>query len=167
MQAVETWLDKSEYGDGPWQHEPDRIEWRAHGLPCLMLRNERFGNWCGYVGVPPGHPWHGLNAGEYGDGVDLDVHGGVTFVGRCMQDERPPRERVCHVPQPGESGDVWWFGFDCHHFTDYAPLFAARERRIFGDRTHVFNDGTTYRTAEYVRAEVERLGVQLAGVALA
>jgi hypothetical protein len=80
-------MDKSTWGPGPWQEEPDKVQWQdeASGLPCLIVRNS-FGNWCGYVGVAPGHPWHGkdynglhLTPDDYGP----DVHGGLTFADNC------------------------------------------------------------------------------------
>lgn len=51
-----TW-DKSDWGDGAWQSEPDKVQWRdeATGAPCLALRAEVTGAWCGYVGIPKGH----------------------------------------------------------------------------------------------------------------
>lgn len=58
------WLsaDKSAWGPGPWQSEPDKAQWvdEATGLPCLAVRNSG-GAWCGYVGVLPGHPLHGVD----------------------------------------------------------------------------------------------------------
>lgn len=46
--ATETWIDKTTWGEGPWQHEPDRVDWydEGTGLPCLMIRNA-IGAWCG------------------------------------------------------------------------------------------------------------------------
>ncbi len=54
--------DKSKWGGDQWKGEPDRKEWRdeATGMPCLALRN-MMGAWCGYVGVAPTHPAHGLH----------------------------------------------------------------------------------------------------------
>ena len=54
--------DKGDWGDGPWQGEPDKRQWqdKVTRLPCLMVRGPS-GSWCGYVGVPPGHPAHGLH----------------------------------------------------------------------------------------------------------
>lgn len=50
-------IDKSPWGAGPWDIEPDKMQWRdeATGLPCLIVRNHG-GAWCGYVGVADGHP---------------------------------------------------------------------------------------------------------------
>jgi len=159
---VDTWLDKSSWGDGPWNDEPDRIEWRSGEYVCLMLRNVRHGMWCGYVAVLPGHPWHGV---EFGD-IDADVHGGLTYSGHCMTDERPLRERVCHASHGDD--DLWWVGFDCHHAFDFAPAFVARERdlasrlRARGDEdgARLFEETPwvqTYRHVVYVRDQVGHL----------
>lgn len=65
MQRIEyRTVDKSAWGDGPWQSEPDKIQWQdaATGYPCLIVRNgEVTGALCGYVGVSPNHPAHGLH----------------------------------------------------------------------------------------------------------
>jgi hypothetical protein len=39
MKAIEyLFLDKSEWGAGPWQIEPDKVQWQDNetGLPCLV-----------------------------------------------------------------------------------------------------------------------------------
>ena len=63
-------IDKSLWGDGPWQNEVDRLEWidSATKLPCVIRRSEH-GTLCGYV-----------NAGYYLD-VYVYAHGGITFTG--------------------------------------------------------------------------------------
>ncbi len=52
-------VNKSTWGDGPWQNEPDKVQWTDQDtrLPCLAVRNGRIGNWCGYVGVSNDHPF--------------------------------------------------------------------------------------------------------------
>lgn len=64
MQRIEYHTaDKSTWGEGPWQDEPDKVQWQDEetGYPCLIVRNPHMGFLCGYVGVPPGHPAHGLS----------------------------------------------------------------------------------------------------------
>lgn len=141
-------IDKSTWGDGPWQTEPDRVEWDHAGLPCLALRNH-WGNWCGYAAVPPGHPLHGQ---DY-DSVDVDVHGSLTYADRC---DGP----ICHVPKPGEPDDVWWFGFDCGHCFDVMPAMDARALARHEAPLHFPN--ASYKTLDYVQAETNRLAEQLA-----
>jgi hypothetical protein len=146
------------YGDGPWLTEPDRIEWRTHGYPCLMLRHPDMGHWCGYVGVPPTHPLHGVG---YSDRrLNVMVHGGVNYAQPCLGD-------ACHTPWPGEPTDVWWFGFDCAHGFDRRPGIEQLLRRL-GHRTLPlppglarFMIGEHYRDVEYVTAEVDALAHQL------
>ncbi len=153
--VTDTWIDRTDWPPGPWGDEPDREEWRDEttGYPCLALR-ARWGSWCGYVGVPPGHPLHGVPAGD----VELLAHGGVNFSDRCMEDDRPQHERVCHVPAPGESDDVWWFGFDCNHLSDFAPgdpLVAGPYKLQWPA------EGGVYRDLDYVRVEITLLAGQL------
>lgn len=132
-------VDKSCWPDGPWDAEPDRVEWRHLGFPCLIVRNDMSGALCGYVGVPPGHP--ALNASDEA----FEVHGGVTYGAPCDE-----TGKICHVAQPGEPDEVHWIGFDCAHAGDLCP--GMKELR--------FNDWT-YRDVNYVRAEVERLAEQV------
>lgn len=116
-------IDRTGWGPGAWDAEPDRDEWHdeATGLPCLVVRN-KLGALCGYVGAPPGHPWHRL-PGSSDALEDVDVHGGVTFANSC----HPP---ICHTPAPGEPDDVWWIGFDCAHCGDPSACTTRR-----GDRS--------------------------------
>ena len=137
-------IDKSRWGPGPWQTEPDRVEFVHAGLPCLALRNH-YGAWCGYAAVPPGHPLHGQ---DYND-VDVEAHGGLTYASLCA-------DGICHEPAPGEPADVWWFGFDCGHAWDLMP----------GMRMAITAD-CAYRTLDYVRAEIRSLAEQLVARATA
>jgi hypothetical protein len=104
--------DKREWGEGPWQTEPDRVQWSHAGFACLVIRNHLFGNWCGYVGVPEEHPYFGKSY----DDVPVEVHGGLTYEGLC-------NEHICHAPEPGFPETVWWLGFDCGHAFDLLPGF--------------------------------------------
>jgi hypothetical protein len=99
-------LDKSDWLDGPWRAEPDRLEWVDEGsrLPCLVLRNPETGSLCGYVGVPPGHLAHGMH---YNDLHQVKVHGGLTYNGPAEDD------RVVEG-----YADYWYFGFDTAHYGD-------------------------------------------------
>ncbi len=143
-------FDKSTWGHGPWQTEPDRVEWTHAGLPCLALRSGAMGNWCGYAAVPPGHPLHGTKFSD----VHVDVHGGLTYASACAG-------AICHVPNPGEPDDVWWFGFDCAHCWDILPALDVRMRATgFTGQLHM--PGTSYKTLAYVHGETNRLAAQLA-----
>jgi len=135
---------------GPWHAEPDHDEFRSEsGRPCIIHRNG-LGAWCGYVGVAPGHPWHGK---DYDD-VSAEVHGGLTYADRCQGS-------ICHIAQPGESDDVWWVGFDCIHSGDLS-LSDVADGRVDGVR---YGWRESYKTASYVRAETLSLAAQADGVA--
>lgn len=70
-------------------------------LPCFVLRNSPVngGHFCGYVVLPPGHPWRNMSY----DDIDVDVHGGLTFSG-TLTDDSGVKHRVV--------------GFDCAHWGD-------------------------------------------------
>ena len=134
--------------DGPWHSESDHEDFRSPGgLPCILHRSS-LGAWCGYVGVPPGHPWHGK---DYGDLTDPfpEVHGGLTYSDRCQGP-------ICHIPQPGESDDVWWLGFDCNHSGDLS-LYDIADGRTEGQW---FGMRVSYKTAAYAREQTVSLAAQ-------
>lgn len=103
----------------PWKTEPELIEWKdpATGYPCMMKRTG-VGVWCGYVGVPIGHPWYGVH------GSDIDpyptVHGGVTF-----------------SDHQGDDNRTWWIGFDCSHHWDYIPALGLGDPGGYRDVDYV------------------------------
>jgi hypothetical protein len=139
-------IDRSTWGSGPWDGEPDKMQfWDAeHGFPVLIKRN-RMGSLCGYVGVPPGHPWYEKRY----DDVDADVHGGLTFADGCSHGEWS--DSICHTVPDGQPDDVWWLGFDCGHYLDISP----------GLR---WLPGEVYRDWAYVTQECKNLAEQAAKV---
>lgn len=146
--ATEHGLDRP----GPWGDEPDKVQWvdEDTDLDCLAVRNYA-GNWCGYVGLPPGHPALDLGERLY----DLSVHGGVTYGPEPCDEEAPEGHGICHVPLPGRPADVAWVGFDCGHAWDIRP----------GDLKWCAPfDRAVYRDLAYVKAETVRLARQLAEV---
>jgi len=108
-------VDKSEWQEGRWTTETDRMEFEHAGLTCIVLRNDS-GSLCGYVAVPKGHPLYG------DESPDLHVHGGITFAGQA--DRRSPRSTA----EPLKTATLWWFGFDCSHISlgDLVPEMHAR-----------------------------------------
>jgi len=97
-------IDKSDWARGPWDNEPDKIQWQdpATRLPCLIVRGP-IGALCGYVGVYEWHPLFGVGYSECPKGEAcserkpdgdyqycdhrpesaLTVHGGLSFADRC------------------------------------------------------------------------------------
>lgn len=127
-------VDGQRVAYGPWVDEPDRLDFACVGFPCAMRRG-MVGAWCGYVGVPHGHPWHGV---EY-DNIQARVHGGLTYSRFCL---------------PAEDSDCQWYvGFDCAHGWDIVPGMARYNLpRLF--------ENAAYRDVSYVRKQVQRLAVQ-------
>lgn len=150
---MSTQVDRAGWPAGEWDNEPDKLSWTDEetGYPCLIVRNP-LGALCGYVGVNPDHPFHEC---DYDD-VDVDVHGGLTYADHC-QDGAPEAEGICHVPKPGDTDAVWWFGFDCAHAGDTAPYMLKYPAL----RTPY----ETYRDVAYVSGEVWRLAKQLRALA--
>jgi hypothetical protein len=135
-------VDRTNWPQGEWDQEPDRIEWRDGGFPCLMSRHPTAGHWCGYIGVTKDHPWFNKSY----DDVDASVHGGLTYAALC-------EGHICHVPQESEDPNVWWLGFDCAHAGDMSP-------GIRGMLTGFGLEGAyreSYRNVDYVKAEVAEL----------
>ena len=151
--------DKTGWADGPWMHEPDKLQWADEetGLPCLIVRGG-LGALCGYVGVPRSHPAYGKH---YDDEalLDIGVHGGLTFSDKCQHDgdQTDVSQSICHVVEPGEDDDVWWVGFDCAHAFDLVP---GMEARLRGTPWPVSKEDT-YRDVAYVKNEIRSLAKQL------
>jgi len=118
---------------GPWQDEPDTLDFEAYALPC-RVRRQSFGHLCGYVGVPK---THGLYGSSYAD-VDLEVHGGLTFSQKWV----------------GEGDEFWWFGFDCAHSSDVIPEWVSRG--LYSSSHY-----SCYRTIAYVERQTRELAQQL------
>lgn len=148
---MNTALDKSSWPPGPWQDEPDHLEWsdEATSYHCLMRRNEIFGFWCGYVRIEATHPYFGKS-----EDLDIFVHGGITY----SSDYCPP-DRV-----KNSSEQEWWIGFDCGHGFDYSPEWPVLRGRGLGSLLrfqYSFPEVYKYRDIKFVKREVENLARQL------
>lgn len=107
------------------------------------VTHNRLGHRCGYVRVPPGHPWHGKDYDE----VDAYVHGGLSFAEADLD---------CDKEGPDEA---WWLGFDCGHYGD------APDPSLPGYSSFLDGLGGTIRTTEYVADECRHLIDQVAASA--
>jgi hypothetical protein len=108
---------------------------------------------CGYVRIPPGHPWHGLHYDHEDlrtyDDEYVDVHGGLTF-----------SEADTHCGKGGPD-DAWWLGFDCAHAGDAAdPELPCYDPRYNLPMPRF----DTVRTTEYVTGQCLLLAKQAAEV---
>lgn len=148
-------VDKSNWPKGLWNNEPDRVEFEYNGFPCLARRNSRYGFWCGYVAVPPGHPYFKKDIYD----VPARVHGGLTYAEHCSGD-------ICHVPKPGEPDNVWWLGFDCGHWNDFQPgMEASLPKECASQVSNLFSLSAAYRDLKYTRRQIRYLADQIAEAA--
>lgn len=130
----------------PWDREDSEVDFTAAGLRCHMARG--FGDiWCGYVGVPPSHPWYGLPTNalvkfdpekfkhrtlDQGVGIfDVFLH---AVSGRKLEDGVTiamalevhggvtwADDHAGGLDAESDGEHLWWFGFDCGHAGDYMP----------------------------------------------
>lgn len=164
----DTKIDKSMWGEGPWQHELDEEFFEYEGYPCLIYRHTMLGCLNGYVGVGKGHPL--FLKDEY---ETLDVHGGITFAG--LMSGFPILDRKYH--------NFFWLGFDCAHLGDLVPdinttkqLFKTGKLKLeeikypeedkilltkMFNGEDIFSRKDEYRDIEFVRNEVKKLAKQL------
>lgn len=175
METQPNTLDKTQWGEGPWQHEPDTKNWTdpVTGYKCHIARNP-VGSLCGYVQIPKDHPWHGRDYDGETDEEDnrdpnspnaqLDTHHGLTW------SENYPGG----LDEP-EDLNGWWFGFDCSHMGDISPQLEAlhqklaaedpRVQKILEDKQASYERfpemRATYKTIEYVENECANLAKQL------
>jgi len=158
---VKTWTyDWHPPGDGPWRDEPDKAQWidEATDLDCLAVRAHH-GAWCGYVGVPLGHPWFGKDRHDMED-VDVDVYDEISYGAFCDE-----AANICHVPEPGRSDHVWWIGFSCMTSNDILPIFDQlspdfRDRMGRSWMETRLSHGATYKPLAFVMDEVRLLALQ-------
>lgn len=162
-----TTVDKSTWGDGPWQDEPDKMQWpdEATGLPLLVHRSDVAGAWCGYIGVPEGHPWYKTHRYTIDNLLPDGVHGGVNFTTFCM-DTGGESRGICHVPGPGEPDHVYWTGFHCSHIWDLSPAADAicRAHGLTPMSEYGFLD-QVYRDIAYARDQCRLLAAQVKAAA--
>jgi hypothetical protein len=135
--ASEKMVDRSNWGNGEWDNEPDEMNGEANGFPWAIRRGP-CGHLCGYVGVPLDSPICGL---DY-DRLPVGVHGGLTYGHEgCAE---------------GTLAVGWyWYGFDCAHCDDLTPRDAK------WDPEHGFPVRGTYRNMKYVEGECWGLSYDL------
>jgi len=97
-----------------------------------VVSHNGLGYRCGYIKIPPGHPWYEENY----ELVNARVHGGLTA---ALVDENPER--------PADEAPHIWLGFDCAHYVDAPDPLLTKEPPI------MLPYGAAIRTEEYVRQE--------------
>lgn len=178
----------------PWEYEPNRLEFKAHGLDCLLSRGPLLA-WCGYVGLTEDHPLFGYG---YDERVPMlanlwemrkhaKVHESEMGLGLLLKvltgDDTPTPEAVfsvhggitysarcdgavCHITEKPD--DLWWFGFDCSHGGDMSPGMLESRKYMPPDLVAGLTEihsGDIYRTMDYCREQTTKLAMQLAAMA--
>lgn len=142
-ETLRAWtVDREGWPSGPWDTEPDWIEWYCEGLPCRIIRSIA-GYLCGYVGINSEHPWFRKTPIE----IHAVAHRGLNRAG-----EHP------------DTGDLWWVGFDCGRFDDAIPMddkaMELAEALMPPSMKMLIPRHRVYRTVPYVHGEVELLAQQ-------
>lgn len=146
-----TFVDKSEWGAGEWESEPDAAYWtdERSGYQCLIVRAD-LGHLCGYVVLPEGHPMHGKPMEDF---RPYRAHGGITLAAVIHPDLA---REVMGDPNLELPPNGWLVGFDCGHDYDHTPAAAAEFAKL-----GLFGPRGIYRNWDFVRAEVDYLADQL------
>jgi hypothetical protein len=145
-------IDKTNFKSrGIWDTEPDKVQFQDEetGLPCLIRRN-RCGALCGYVGITKEHPYFEKSLVECDFNHNLDVHGGITYNDFCVGDEE---SGICHLVENGEDSNVYWLGWDAAHFGDFVPKYDKYQ-----------HDESMYKNIDYIKNECSRLAKQLKNI---
>jgi len=179
---------RATWGPGPWQEEPDRIEWRdeATKLPCLIVRQQS-GVLCGYAAVLPGHPLHGVDYGARSPAlkeawerrkstpIGTLAAGPVAVLCAMTADDEAPRPEFVFEVHGGLTYSGACQGHVCHEpepgESDAAWWFGfdcshrddLRPSSAF--KYGGYGEDGVYRDVEYVRGEVTKLAAQLGALA--
>ena len=76
-------------------------------FPYSIWEDNTMGHLCGYLGIPPAHPWYGRDYNS----IDADIHGGLTYSSYRFHEF--------------SELDIWWVGFDCAHAGDWTNFYAT------------------------------------------
>lgn len=175
--------------DKPWERECDAYDW-VYEDPryTCAIRRASLGMWCGYVGVPNGHPFHGKKANddvpiadlqdhkmsldqafqEFGimnvffEGVRSDREEGFSSIATLMRCHGGLTYADDHAPLYENTRSSWWFGFDCAHLGDYVPAYADIPGLDLLNKG--FGRTSVYRNFEFMLHACDQLAEDLASV---
>ncbi len=118
--------------------ETELVEAFVHAdLLCRVLWTHDM-HYCGYVGIPASHPWHGKDYNVLEPSPD--VHGGLTYSNEAVGPDFEETQPL----------GLWWIGFDCAHLGDYTVDRTSVYESVFGEQRHGW-------TSALVKGEVGRL----------
>lgn len=183
----ETYVDKSSWARGPWDDEPDKMQFtdEATSLPCLIVRGPA-GALCGYVGVAKGHPLHEVHYGDECPALaealekrkeqPLGDNPGLGLMLACLTGDLSPRAD-CVLDVHGGitfSDRCQDNGKICHEVCEgeddnvwwlgFDCNHSGDMAPSYAGRYTAFTDGS-YRDLAYVKREIAKLASQLAEIA--
>jgi len=137
---------QSNYGPqkGPWDDEPNQLEWQEGDFTCVILRHHEYGHLTGNVGVPFGHPlfkkyWCDIEHDAIDNNLPFEFpHFGLDYSGPLHD---------CYLYEPIRHKEVWFFGFHCTHPEDRSPYLPTEDHY----------PSLIYRTIDYVKSEIDKL----------
>ena len=155
-------------------------EWMVEPFHCVIVEHPRMGHLCGYVGVPPEHPFFGKGHSQClwdCDGTELKLElarqHGLRYY-ECVwvrdpeaEDVHPSIEREVSVhggitytgtgksfvAVTGFKHTHWYIGFDCAHLGDMVPGMQALGLSFGLDET--------YKDEQYVTDQLDKLERQV------
>lgn len=157
----------------PYFSEPDFFDSCAFGLPIFACRNYMKA-WCGYVGVPKGHSFFGMDYFERvatdRDNLRIGQQSPMAIFIEAMKEDdgKVALDILLDCPggltwandhQPlGPKGKYWWFGFDCSHYNDLSPHDIISS---MGESCWKLETGAKYRDLKFVKSALYKLADQL------
>lgn len=153
------YIDKTDWPDGPWKLEPDKMLWidEETDYECLIKRVRSISHLCGYVGLTKDHCLYGTSLLQFRRDEKLeqffDVHGKITmsYPGKFFSEEPGPDEKIGRTFIDGRShpNEIWWIGMDFVQNDDIIPIISDDPNDNNGERI--------YRDLGYVSKEVTKL----------
>jgi hypothetical protein len=64
---------------------------------------------------------------------------------------------ICHTPEPGETDDLIWIGFDCGHAWDIIPDMLIYQEQLGPDPLK-----PSYKSIDYAKKQTESVAQQAA-----
>lgn len=137
---------------------------------------------CGYVGVPVGHPLHGISYRQETDCLakllddePVGKRGVITLLCASATGTIPRSPQIIFDVHGGLTysdgseiypveSDLWWFGYDCGHAGDSpSPEYQAGQRERYPDQPFMWREDfdSEHRDLEYCMSECELLARQI------